>query len=100
MSYIDISGAWVFLYSGQRTPTTIPMRDSFFCRQAISLYSITGVFLDMERRILRLQVKGFPDEVVCKCRTEGIFEDCCHKLLDAMQQVGLDKRYMLPLALQ
>lgn len=97
MSYIDISGAWVFLYSNQKnSKETNPNRDSFLVRQAISLYAITGVQFDYQKMSIKLQVKGFTQEVQCTCRTIGIFQESTRKLLFSLETVGLDKRYMMP----
>jgi hypothetical protein len=97
MSYIDISGSWVFLYSGiKNTKETNPNRDSFFVRQAISVHAISGLQLDYNKLTIKLQVKGFTNEVQCSCRTKDVFYQSTSKLLFALESVGLDKRYMIP----
>ncbi len=97
MSYIDISGSWVFLYSSlKNAKETNPNRDSFFVRQAISLHAITGLQVDYQKLTIKLQVKGFTQEVQCNCRTIGIFQESTNKLFSSLEALGLDSRYMAP----
>ena len=97
MSYIDVSGSWIFLYSNSKhSKETNPNRDSFFVRQAISLYAITGLQVDFSKCSMKLNVKGFANEVQCVCRNKDVLYVSLNKLLSALESVGLDKRYMMP----